>query len=47
MNAKPLHKLEPQGVIRPRFTFNSYEHFLLMPNGSMRSLKGKTFSVPQ
>ena len=39
MRTTPLHKLESQGVIRP--TLNSYEFFLLMPNGSKRQFKGK------
>ena len=40
MRSKPLHKLEPQEVIRR--TFNSWEHSLLISNGSMRQLKVKT-----
>ena len=39
MRTKPLHKLEPQGVIRP--TLKSEELFLLMSNGSMRQFKVK------
>ena len=39
-STKPLHKLEPQGVIGP--TLNSWEHSLLISNGSMRQLKVKT-----
>ena len=36
---KPLHTLEPQGIIRP--TLNSWEHCLLILNGSMRQLNVK------
>ena len=39
MRTKPLHKLEPQGVTRP--TLNSWEHSLLISNGSMRQPKVK------
>ena len=41
MRTKPLHKLEPQGVIR--HTLNSWEHNLLISNGSMRQLKVKIY----
>ena len=40
MRTKPLHKLEHQGVIRS--TLNSWEHSLLISNGSIRQLKVKT-----
>ena len=40
MRTKPLHKLEPQGLIRPRL--NSKEHCLLISNDSMRQLKVET-----
>ena len=40
MRTKPLHKLEPQEVIR--HTLNSWEHCFMISNGSMRQLKVKT-----
>ena len=43
MRAKPLDKLVHKGVIRP--TLNPWEHFLLVPNGSMRPLKCKITCV--
>ena len=36
---KTLHKLEPEGLIRPAFNFKEY--FFFMSNGSMRQSKGK------
>ena len=40
MGTKPLHKLEPQEVIRP--TLNTWEHCLLISNGSTKQLKVKS-----